>query len=617
MKRILRSVACLVLFSIVLAPYPARALNDQPILVKDVFPGLGSAYPNQLVAVNGQLFFVAESLVQPSGPYEISTGRELWRSDGTASGTVLVKDLNPAYTGNTGAGGNLGNLVNVNGRLYFTADDGRYGTELWQTTGTDAGTVLVRDIWPGPNPSLIDWVGSAEGVLYLRADDGLHGRELWRSDGTSQGTVLVQDIWPGPTGSAPWPATSIASTVYFGADDGLHGRELWHSDGTADGTSLIKDIWPGTHNILPTWLTPFRGLVYFAANDNVSGPELWRSDGSEAGTALVQDSYPGPIGSGPGWLTVAGDSLFFVAHGGEAEGQELWISDGTSNGTGLVKDIWPGVGNSTPTELTPAGDTVYFVADDGVHGRELWKSDGTPNGTVLVKDIYAGSDSSHPYWLTVVGRSLFFAAEDGVHGQELWRSDGTVDGTMLVMDIYPGTDSAGPQSLTAVNGALFFAANDEQHGFELWMVPRAERTAIRIDILPGSEDNCVNHNGRGVIPVAILGSPDFDATQVDPDTVELAGMGAKATGKLLAHTQDSNGDGFLDLVVQIADGEGIFAAGQSVATLTGNLVDGTELEGTDTICIVPQPSKSGTRTLAANPEDIPPGARLFLPTLGQ
>jgi len=116
---------------------------------------------------------------------------------------------------------------------------------------------------------------------------------------------------------------------------------------------------------------------------------------------------------------------------------------------------------------------------------------------------------------------------------------------------------------------------------------------VEIDIKPGSDTNCLNNNGHGVIPVAILGSADFDVTQVDAATVALEGLDVAARGKadkLLAHIEDVNGDGFADLIVQIEDTDGGFANGNGIATLTGNLLPefgGTPFEGTDNICVVP------------------------------
>jgi hypothetical protein len=112
---------------------------------------------------------------------------------------------------------------------------------------------------------------------------------------------------------------------------------------------------------------------------------------------------------------------------------------------------------------------------------------------------------------------------------------------------------------------------------------------VTIDIKPGSDPNCFNNNGHGVIPVAILGSTDFDVTQIDASTIQLEGLVVKAVGKsskLLAHIEDVNKDGFGDLVVQIEDIGGVFSPGDTTATVTGKLYDGTLFVGTDSIRIV-------------------------------
>src|SRR5262245_51947037 len=93
-----------------------------------------------------------------------------------------------------------------------------------------AQPVLVKDLaadTDGSNPLDLVNVG---GTLYFAADDGIGGRELYKSNGTAGGTTLVKDIRPGPEGSAPSDLVNVNGTLYFAADDGVRGRELWKSD---------------------------------------------------------------------------------------------------------------------------------------------------------------------------------------------------------------------------------------------------------------------------------------------------------------------------------------------------------------------------------------------------
>ena len=89
------------------------------------------------------------------------------------------------------------------------------------------------------------------GTLFFAADDGANGSELWKSDGTAAGTVLVKDITPGSRrGSCPSDLTNVNGTLFFAANDGTSGRELWKSDGTAAGTVLRQGHRPGTRRFV-------------------------------------------------------------------------------------------------------------------------------------------------------------------------------------------------------------------------------------------------------------------------------------------------------------------------------------------------------------------------------
>ena len=216
------------------------------------------------------------------------------------------------------------------------------------------------------------------GKLFFAADDGVHGRELWTSDGTAAGTRLVKDInpgRPGPDDFAPQRLTRVGRQLFFQADDGVRGRELWKSDGTDAGTRLVKDIKSGRPDLYdsPEELTSVGGELFFRGNDGVHGLELWRSDGTAAGTRLVKDIRSGRASFGPHNFKAVGRRLFFAANDGK-HGYELWTSDGTAAGTRLVRDVWPGRRHgSRPDLLTNVRGTLFFVASEPRHGKELWK----------------------------------------------------------------------------------------------------------------------------------------------------------------------------------------------------------------------------------------------------
>jgi ELWxxDGT repeat protein len=462
-------------------------LSGTPHLVLDINSTPQSSNPTDLVAVGRTIYFSANDGIH---------GNELWKSDGTAAGTVMVKDINP------GSGGsNPSNLTNVNGTLFFTANDGTDGTELWKSDGTAAGTTMVKDIFPGlysnqygtrPNSSDPSDLTNVNGTLFFTANDGGGAWHLWKSDGTAAGTVMVADVSPSSG------LTNVNGTLFFAAQTPTYGTVLWKSDGTTAGTIVVKET-----NVSPSNLTNVNGTLFFSANDGVHGNELWKSDGTAAGTVMVKDINPGSYGSYPGSLTNVNGTLFFTANDGRhTHGAELWKSDGTSVGTVMVKDIYPGSYGYYPGDLTSVNGTLLFRADDGTHGYELWKSDGTAAGTVMVADILPGSAGSTPGWLTNANGTLFFWADDGAGGIQLWKSDGTAAGTVLVQNINPnGQRPWGSGSFASVNGTVFFAADDGTHGNELWMSDgTAAGTVLVKDInstTPGSyPGDLTNVNGR-------------------------------------------------------------------------------------------------------------------------
>src|SRR5262249_6519161 len=153
-------------------------------------------------------------------------------SDGTADGTVMVSDIPPggvAYNAD---------ITNVNGTLFFPANDGGHGVELWKSDGTAAGTVMVKDIFPGGytgyyggyylNGSSPYNLTNVNGTLFFKASDGISGGGLWKSDGTEAGTVAVSSVICGQL-------TNVNGTLFLTSWDWTIGEELWKSDGTAAG----------------------------------------------------------------------------------------------------------------------------------------------------------------------------------------------------------------------------------------------------------------------------------------------------------------------------------------------------------------------------------------------
>jgi ELWxxDGT repeat protein len=233
--------------------------TGMPTEAARIYPNNGSS-PENFAVYDGQLYFSA---------YDGVHGRELWRFDGTNAS--LAADIVP---GGQYSSSNPGGLTVYSGKLYFSATDEVHGYELWSFDGTNAQ--MVAEINPTPDPGngdtfLMDSSPGGfkvfNGLLYFAANDGVHGRELWSFDGTTPRLVL--DINPGQYGSEVSELTVFQGTLYFSADDGyvpglsalepqvfalaplaplrlsspaiLAGRELMLTIENSDGTPISSD----------------------------------------------------------------------------------------------------------------------------------------------------------------------------------------------------------------------------------------------------------------------------------------------------------------------------------------------------------------------------------------
>ena len=568
----------------------------------------------QVVQLNGTGFRPRDLTVVGDNIYfttgDDATGRELWVTDGTSGGSFLAADITPGPDSSfhnrdendievvgdllfvstrsnvndpsnvllydpdvnvvrpmtidvpmvrSSVGSSPSDLAMYENAIYFSANDGIHGQELWRSDGTVAGTNLVADIRTvgGSNPR---YLTVHKGDLYFTAvGDG--GREqLWRYDATDDSApvrvapgVLDNPFWRGNSHKG---MTSYGDYLYFAADAGEDdlGAELWRTDGTTEGTEIVRDIQsPGSGNgygSFPKYMSVFDGDLYFTADDGTHGRELWRTDGTEAGTRMVRDLMPGSEGAfrygRP--MTVYKNALYFSADDGVI-GTEVWKSDGTEAGTVPVADLAGGHRIERDGSLAPVGSKpsqfavfdglLYFAAGGatsvpGGVGYELWVTDGTAEGTRFAFDVAPGFTSSGPEDLISFDGSLYFsAAFDGVE-RELWKSDGTPDGTYLVADVHP-TIGSDPMELTVLEGHLYFTANDGSRGRELHrLAPQQSIGAVQrhFGSVSGTLYNDANSNG----------SRDEDEIGLDGWTVfaDLNGNGAPDIGEPNALTRNDD-----------------------------------------------------------------------------
>jgi ELWxxDGT repeat protein len=309
-----------------------------------------------------------------NGIVYVATANVLIRTTGTSASTFSLKSF-PAH---------VGWMADAGDELVFAANNGVKGYELWKSNGTAAGTVLLRDIWTGANSSLIASAqpgGKAavtlNGIAYFLANAGGDtNMELWRTDGTAAGTRMVKNDESGRPFN-PINRLAVANnmvyvmTLDYSEEEDLNSHGVWKSDGTAAGTTMIKRIPFGPVYGEPE-ITMYSGAsrLYFILHSSMAETFLWTSDGTEAGTNVIYEF--GPITSlSPNHYAVNGETIYIS--GGYQQDSFIVRSNGSECGTFSVPLGIDEGGAIANVYLTTLNDILYFPAFDGNLGTELYR----------------------------------------------------------------------------------------------------------------------------------------------------------------------------------------------------------------------------------------------------
>lgn len=460
--------------------------------------------------VNNKLLFFATNA--------LDYNYELWVSDGTEAGTQQLKDINPGLEGSILDPSYWGPQYSdkmptiYQNELYFLAYEPTHGMEIWKSDGTASGTKMLKDIHPGTDGFFYPYFyypyfTEMDGELFFAANDGTHGWELWKTDGTESGTEMVIDISSdGIYGSNPEHLINFNGTLIFTARDDVYGYEVYKSDGTAAGTEIIKDLVPGISGSMndgyagsiDPLFTVSGDYLYFLGRIDETFPvtlHLFRTDGTSSGTINLEDDLQ--------YITDLKDvngTCFFYAFDGNYEHSGLWKTDGSIAGTSLINtdDIF------AYNHFFNFNNTLYFSGGNATFSEVgLYKSDGTSSGTSIVKN-FEGLGSFPEvgnYILNEDGNSFFYRALFKITELSMdWRyvqTNGTTAGTKIFsgaspfragafldgLFYFPGYDTTGSQqNLFSLNPEIFppVFINGHDENFQLTVYPNPANKIVTV-----------------------------------------------------------------------------------------------------------------------------------------
>lgn len=423
-------------------------------LVKDIFVGSSSSSPIFIGSLKKGLVFYANN---------VTTGTELCVTNGTSSGTFLLKDINP---GTQTSFQNGGTYIVDSTIFLWVKDTSTARISLWKTDGTTQGTKRVKSFVAntGPSSTRSD-MAKTNGKLVFAFDDGSGiGDQIWVSDGTYSGTKVLKYI-NGGLDASPSNLVEMGGKVYFFANSSATGHELWTTDGTEAGTEMVIDLMPGIVSSMfnstnPVQLVASKNSLFLSAISDVdTGYELYVSDGTAAGTKLVKNLNTSNLRNASVQLVAGAGNFVIFSYIDNNMVRRYACSDGTAAGTfDFITE-----GNSTIFQMVPRNcivteDKLYFVLSDNKIGSELYSSDGTPDGTGLVIDLSPGTGSSVPSAFVNIDNAIYFSAVNNAFGRELWITTGKGGYTQLVTDFNPGVNSGNFSSMMVHNGILYAAA---------------------------------------------------------------------------------------------------------------------------------------------------------------
>lgn len=537
----------LLIAALACSPAHGQLCDPRPLRVQNFTTTPRSSSPILLGVFGGRAIYAAENA---------AVGRELWSTDGTAAGTMLIADTTSGVVNST-----FKTLCTTSIGLFVgVRNSSNTGSSLWFTDGTSAGS---RELIPilngaGVSGSIVAVGDRGDGGVAVLVDRNGGTVELWCSNGAASGTQMLRTFDCCVADSSHDHFELLGGRMYFGAGDAAMGKEIWSTDGLPGGTTRAETtVLPEPRGYWPTYMRSFGQRLYFAGYSQSTGtatePFAWTPlIGSYAlgilNGASANGSDPWRFLAVGGGASGAPARVVFWADDG-AHGRELWSSAGVPGDAAMIADLAPGEDSCFPSAVVNGsqalvGDRVVYAASTSGTGYELFVTDGSPAGTRLLREVVLGAASgvtaagitsmsaqmaavettTSGEWLItdgtdggtlsltslipgpIVGARRVIGAAGGrlyvSTGNAMYRTDGTAAGTELLATLPSGGSWSNLGEVAVVGSRIVFSALDSNttggHGQELWSIdPASQSAALLADI--NASDNSTFFQGIAAI----------------------------------------------------------------------------------------------------------------------
>lgn len=462
-----------VVFMFLLLPILGIAQNWEQIIIAS---GSDSSNPMFLTELNGELYFSAR------GSNISGIGNELYKSNGTQEGTTLVMNLNPNFS----AGSFPSNFTVFNGELYFTADDGVHGRELFKTNGTTIS--LVKDIKTGndSSTSLSDnslVFHELNGFLYFFAEDiNGQGADLWKTDGTSAGTVKVLELNTNEITGKLQYFKKLNTDLYFQLIDSSGHKQIIKYDTVSNVPTTVLNVYPIGNTGFYNYLTIFDNKLFTFANGRIYYTDGINSNFVTLGVTGISSFNK---------FTVFNNQLIFLGNSSTFGNQDIYkcyysVADSAykvelvynfnAGGNNFLNPLVGSIVDDGIPYFTALNNKLYIAAREQTSPNgglvyQIYETDGITT-QVTIPVTHSGSPTSRPiYWITANNNKLYFLMSGDNSPEQLWEAN-PINGNFTQLSSYTGPTTQPRQIFTrplkSWNNDVYVEGTTTAEGYELW-----------------------------------------------------------------------------------------------------------------------------------------------------